>query len=321
MYKDKRGHIETMSEHTISINGVHYDANSGLPNKRSTAAPAARHAASVHHKTQRSTTLNRHFTTQPAKRAPKVASASTHAAPAVAHARHPQVAKFARNPQPLSRPPRTMQDIAPATHPHVAKAHHVAAAQHAQPVAHHTPARVLKDQAIATALANAAPAKKAPKKAKFYSKRSRIVSVASASLAVALLAGYFTYLNMPALSVRVAAAQAGIDASYPEYRPSGYQLNGPVAYSGGQVSMKFKATAGPQQFALNQSKSSWDSTALLANYVDPASKGDYSTYSDAGITVYTFGSNAAWVNGGILYTLDGDAPLSNDQIRHIATSM
>ena len=39
---------------------------------------------------------------------------------------------------------------------------------------------------------------------------------------------------MPTLSVRVAASQAGIDASYPSYRPDGYALNGPVTYGDGR---------------------------------------------------------------------------------------
>jgi hypothetical protein len=45
------------------------------------------------------------------------------------------------------------------------------------------------------------------------------------------------------------------------------------------------------------------------------------TYSERGLTVYTYGSKAAWVNGGILYTLNGNAPLNSDQILKIASSM
>jgi hypothetical protein len=136
-----------------------------------------------------------------------------------------------------------------------------------------------------------------------------------------LLTGYFTYINLPNLSVRVAAAQAGIDATYPEYRPVGYRLNGPVAYKNGEVSMNFASNSGPVSFSLNQSKSSWDSSALLEKYVNPKSDGKYATYSDDGLTIYTYGTDAAWVNGGILYTVDGSAMLSNEQIRRMATSM
>lgn len=126
---------------------------------------------------------------------------------------------------------------------------------------------------------------------------------------------------MPSLSVRVAAAQAGVNASYPSYHPDGYSLNGPVAYSQGEVNMKFASTTGPQNFTIGQSKSNWDSTALLQDYVKQHAGDNYITYDDHGLTIYTYESNAAWVNDGILYTITGDAPLSSDQIRQIAASM
>jgi hypothetical protein len=136
-----------------------------------------------------------------------------------------------------------------------------------------------------------------------------------------LIAGYFTYINMPSLSVRVAAAQAGIDAKYPQYHPVGYKLNGPVAYRDGEVSMKFSSNSGPVAFVLSEERSGWDSSALLEKYVNPKSEGKYATYNDAGLTIYTYGTDAAWVNAGILYTVEGDAMLSNEQVRRIATSM
>jgi hypothetical protein len=151
--------------------------------------------------------------------------------------------------------------------------------------------------------------------------RQRVVAILSATLAIVLLGGYVTYLNMPALSVRVAAAQAGIDAGYPNYRPDGYALNGPVTYSQGEVAMNFKANGGNQTFTLNQSKSGWDSAALLDNYVTPKAGSDYTPYTERGLTIYTYGNNAAWVNGGILYTIQGNAPLSSTQMREIATSL
>ena len=60
---------------------------------------------------------------------------------------------------------------------------------------------------------------------------------------------------------------------------------------------------------------------MLANFVEPKAGTAYSTAETNGLTIYTFGQNAAWVNGGILYTITGNAPLSADQIQHIATSL
>ena len=305
---------------TVTINGMRYDAHSGLPldtapKPTQPRSPRTPHpAAGVHTTTQRSHTLNRDFIKKPTP--PVAQPAASAKKPSVA--RSPHITKFAKDPQPIVHKKQQRQrvrDIGPIQHPVVARAAH-----------HHTPAKPqprpaheIKHRAISDAMAKAHPAP--TKQHKTRKPRARALNVAAASVAIVLMAGYFTYINMPSLSVRVAAAQAGISATYPQYRPAGYRLNGPVAYRDGQVSMEFASNAGPQEFALNQTKSSWDSSALLTNYVDPQSKGNYATYSDAGLTIYTYGTNAAWVNGGILYTVQGTATLSNDQVRNIATSM
>lgn len=215
-------------------------------------------------------------------------------------------------------PPKDIEK--PMAHPIVERVHQKQAQKKA-PIAQESPltASILKQAAINEAM------EKAPKHhAKQHKQRSRhgkLFSIISAMAALVLFAGYLTYLNVPNLSVRVAAAQAGINASYPGYRPDGYKLNGPVAFSDGEVRMKFAATTGDRDFTLKQSRSSWDSNALLENYVKEKSDNTYITSQEKGITVYSFGGNAAWVSGGILYTIEGDAPLSPDQIRKIATSV
>lgn len=49
--------------------------------------------------------------------------------------------------------------------------------------------------------------------------------------------------------------------------------------------------------------------------------GEVTTTSERGLTIFTYKNNAIWVNGGILYSISGDASLSGDQIRQIATSL
>lgn len=309
---------------SITINGVAYDPESGTPLKNRppvtlTSTHPVNHAKSIHHKTQRSSTLNRQFVKKHAKPAKTpTAAGATPKRPVIE--RSPHITRFARDIQAATPRPRTISDFGPAKHPVVEKAHKASAArvQQHRETAQPRPAQEIKHAAITEALANAKPTRQDVKRPR--SKR-RLVNITTACAALILIAGYFTYVNMPNISVRVAAAQAGINATYPQYQPAGYQLHGPVSYSEGQVSMEFAANAGPQNFILNQTKSSWDSSALLANYVSPKSAGDYATYSDAGLTIYTYGNHAAWVNGGILYTIDGTATLSNDQVRHIATSM
>jgi hypothetical protein len=317
----------------VSIGGIEYDSHTGLPTvvssanvnkvqKHPTTSASSRntqavHAKGVHTTQQRSTTLNRRFV---ASNKPSNASTRPQVRknldfkPRVSRSAH--ISKFAPEPQSLAVKRPVVTDIAAKPHPVVKKAHNTQATK-ATPVTAAAPtAKDIKHAELGKALANAKPETKAPKKP-----RGRALNVAAASLGLLLIAGYFTYVNMPNLSVRVAAAQAGINASFPEYRPIGYRLNGPVAYQDGEVSMKFASNSGPLAFSLSQSTSAWDSAALLEKYVNPRSESRYATYSDGGLTIYTYGTNAAWVNGGILYTIEGTANLSNEQIRRIATSM
>ena len=71
-----------------------------------------------------------------------------------------------------------------------------------------------------------------------------------------------------------------------------------------------------------EEKSSWDTNALLSNYVKTEYGENYSIVREQGLTIYISNSDAAWVNGGIVYklkTASGD--LTNKQIRAIATSL
>jgi hypothetical protein len=320
-----------MSRKTITINGRIYDAHTGMPVGEAPAAEPAKarppqpapslprhsthHSKDIHHATQKSQTLNRRVVK------PTHVASSKKPSPQVVQ-RSSAISKFAQNAQtaPVHKP--TM-DIGPRPHHAVVRANqHLVAKKQAQAPAKSTPkpSQVIKNEAINKAMAQV-PAKKAAEHKAPKKRLSRFTSIASASLALLLLGGYFTYINMPNLSVRVAAAQAGVNASYPEYKPDGYSLNGPIAYSDGRVSMKFAANAGPQNYTIQQSKSSWDSSAVLSNYVKEKAGENYITYNERGLTIYTFDGNAAWVNGGILYTIDGDAPLSGDQIRRIAISL
>ena len=311
----------------VTIDGQQYDAVTGLPIKSSaeqmsakikstSSKPAVHHtpATSLHSKPQRSTTLHRKAIKKPI--ATKHAIIGHNKPKMMDIARpHAQVRKFAPHPAGVVQP--KVHDVGPVAHPHVVKAHAKSEAKQ-QSLTHSLTAHEIKEQAVKAAVAKTS--KKPPLKQGLLPKQ-RIISVVSACLVVVMLGGYFTYLNMPSLSVRVAAAQAGIDAGYPNYRPDGYGLNGPVTYSDGKVSMNFKAHGGNQAFTINQSQSSWNSDALLDNYISPRAGSDYIPYTERGLTIYTYGDNAAWVNGGILYTIEGDAPLSSSQLRRIATSL
>jgi hypothetical protein len=315
-----------MSEKTVTINGTEYDAHTGMPLKK-TSKQDTPHATvsklhpsqTMHHVTQKSQTLNR----RAVHHATPSSSISRHNP--ISHQaihRHADITKFAPHPAGVN-PQKTVSDIGPMTHPMVTRTNQKlhSSASHKNTKSTTKLAQTIKKEAVADALAKAPSHSANNKEVKSTKKHPHLLSIVSASFALLLLGGYFTYLNMPSLSVRVAAAQAGVDASYPSYHPDGYSLHGPVAYTQGEVSMKFAANTGSQNFTITQSKSGWDSSALLNNYVQQKSNGNEVTNVIHGVTIYTYNDNAAWVNGGILYTINGNAPLSSDQVLHIATSM
>lgn len=321
----------SMSKQTVTISGVIYDVQTGMPIKKAPATPShfttkdSQHSQHVHHATQKSTTLNR----ATVKKAAPAKTVAKHAVSRPTIQKSPAITRFAPHPtgaaKPAVKPLVRKMDIGPVAHPIAAKAHQkIEAAKQEKVVAAPAPAikpsHVIKQEVIAEALDKAPRHNAKVKHVKQPRKHARHLSIASASLALMMLAGYFTYLNMPNLSVRVAAAQAGFDATYPGYKPDGYRVN-KVAYTDGQVGIQYMANGGSQGFTVKQEKSSWDSSALLANYVEPASHGGYIPHSEHGITIYVFNNNAAWVNDGIRYTIEGNAPLSSEQILDLATSM
>lgn len=308
-----------MSQSIVVINGVRYDAATGLPvdthsdsQLESTFAVKRTHPShEIHRHVQRSQTLNRQAVR---KNAPQ------HVAPKATVQRSPLVSKFATHPDKATAKPRMMADIAPVVHPVVQKAQQRIENKQQQAATIIKPADVIKKEAIQEALEKAPSHHAARPVKKSAGRTPRAFSLVSVTLALLMLGGYFTYINLPSLSVRVAAAQAGINANYPAYRPDGYRLAG-VSYSKGAVSMKFAANAGPQNFTITQQQTGWDSTAVKENYVKPNWGDDVMPYAEHGLTIYAHDGNAVWVNGGILYTISGDAPLSGSQVRGIATNL
>ena len=138
----------------------------------------------------------------------------------------------------------------------------------------------------------------------------------TAVLAILVLGGYFTYVSMPSISIRVAAVRAGIDARAP-YTPSGYSIDGPVAYAPGSVTIKYKSNGGGEGYSLTQQKNEWGDSAVT----DVVDNSNYTTIKAGNVTVYRYGSNAAWVYNGILFTLNGNSTLGDEQVTRIAESV
>ena len=116
--------------------------------------------------------------------------------------------------------------------------------------------------------------------------------------------------------------QTGITASYPSYVPRDYTL-GDIFSEDGKITMVFNGPNGAA-FNLIEEKSSWDTSALVRNYIEPTWGNDYTTTSEQGITIYisNVSSDAAWVNSGILYRITSSGtPLTKKQVRSIVVSL
>jgi len=298
----------------VTINGQRYDAKTGRPiNGKSTDIQPKKSigSSSIHGSLQRSQTLIRRAikkpTTVPSNR-PKSKGGTMDIA------RSNKIARFAPYPISSSRPETLKPDIIAKKHPILTKVN----AKRTDSKPESKTSQEIKHSAIVAALAKP-PVKTARRS--FLQRHPRSFFVSIIVIFVVIVGGYLTYLNLPGLSVRIAAVQAGISATYPDYRPDGYKLDGPVGFSNGQVTINFVANTGTSRFSIKQSKSTWDSSAVLDNVVRPAAGEKYVTNQEHGLTIYTYDGNATWVNGGILYNIEGDAPLSGDQLRHIATSL
>ena len=158
------------------------------------------------------------------------------------------------------------------------------------------------------------------KKKHFWQKKKFALAASMAVVSLALL-GYLVSVNMPNISVRVAAMHSGIEKAYPSYVPSSYRLDGLVKEENGRITMGFKDDNG-KKFTLMEEKSSWDSSAVLSNYVMKNWGASYSVAKGQGLTIYVSGSNAAWVNGGVFYVInDNDNALTSSDLHDIAVSL
>ncbi|MBI4101078.1 DUF4367 domain-containing protein [Candidatus Microgenomates bacterium] len=154
-----------------------------------------------------------------------------------------------------------------------------------------------------------------------FKHRPRLATAAAAGLVVLILAVYVTYLNFPNIAVKMAASRAGVDAQMPGYVPAGYGFSGPITYSSGQLTIRFNSRSDDNYLLVTQKKSDWDPATLLEAYVLTRSK-NYLTFQENGLTIYVYnGNNAAWINNGIVYTIEGNTRLSSEQVLKMASSL
>lgn len=274
------------------------------PAKKTVKKIIVTEAPSIHSSVQKSTTLSRRYVKKPAVANKATAAEKPAVAKKAAEAKKAAAAKAAR----------------------LARIEAARAAKRAAKLAKKD--RAIKSASTVIAKMNREETitakKSAPKMEKQFKKKSKagrifLALLCSAGTVAALVA--FVHFSIPDLSVRVAAIQTGIDAAYPTFVPRGYSLSDVTSDREGVVIMTFK-NAENASFTLSEEKSTWDSTALLNNYVKKTYPSDFTTLREQGITIYVRGEKASWVNGGLLYKIDASGKyLTKEQIRNIATSL
>ena len=146
-------------------------------------------------------------------------------------------------------------------------------------------------------------------------------SILAAAVAFALMGGYIWMQNYPKMALHIASGKAGFQASMPNYVPSSYNIDGPIAYAPGQIVINFRSSGDNSRLVLSERKTDWDSSSLLENYVSRQTK-DYLAVENQGLTVYVYnGNQASWVNRGVWYTIEGENRLDRDQVLKIASSL
>jgi Domain of unknown function (DUF4367) len=138
--------------------------------------------------------------------------------------------------------------------------------------------------------------------------------------ALVVMGGYIWAQNYPKLAIQNAGDRAGISASMPSYVPSSYSL-AHTATQPGQVTLKFTSPSASEALQISQQRTTWDSSSLLDNFISKSSD-DYAAVQGQGLTIYFWGQNqAAWVNHGIWYSIEGATRLSREQVLKIAYSL
>ena len=225
-------------------------------------------------------------------------------------------------PEPIAVAPKTTPDLPAQVHPLQRSANRQIRARKQQPAK--PSSREIKDRAIKQALRSVATMSEAPaqpiKHRKSGAKRFVLAFTCAAACLAAIV--WFVSNNIPDVSVRVAAMQTGIEATYPSYVPMDYSLSDIISEDG-KLTMIF---SGPDdaRFTLVQEKSSWDSATLLRNYVEPTWGEEYVTTHEQGITIYISNqtNDSTWVNGGIRYSITSEgARLTKKQTRNIVLSL
>lgn len=174
----------------------------------------------------------------------------------------------------------------------------------------------IKQNAIASALSQMS--REHAKEQKTSQKSRRGWWIFGGSLAILVVAGAGILMNLPKISAEMASARSGFSASIPQYSPEGFKLKDLPYFDGKSIVMRFADS--DKNYEVKQIESSWDSDALLENYVLTKWGEDYITYREKGLTIFRKDGVAVWVNAGRMFEISGAEEISAEEIVKIAVS-
>lgn len=149
----------------------------------------------------------------------------------------------------------------------------------------------------------------------------RVLSGGSLVLAGLLLIAFFSYQNMPNLRMRLAASRAGVHGSLPAYQPPGFHLQD-ISYKTGQVDLNYASNSDARSFKVTQIASAWNTDTLRDKLKTESVTDSPVEVPDKGKTLFIYDeSNITWVDGGVLYKVEGESKLSSDQLLRLANSL
>lgn len=277
----------------------------------------------THHKTQKSQSLMRKAVRKPAAESskhivPKQNPARLQRAQKTPLSKH--ISRFSSEPK-THKPTPTLQVAKQPKQAHT-QAVSAAPSHEAKPVsAAQKHFEVALTHATAHEQQHTKKQKRGAKAAKRLGISRKVMNVSAAMLAVVLLAGFFAYQNMSAISMQIASSRAGIDAKLPGYQPTGFSVSGPIEYQPGSISVDFSSRTDDREFTLTQTASKWNSNALVENFLGKNNK-TYQTHEDKGKTIYVYDrNNATWVSGGIWYNVESNSTINNDQLLRMVGSL
>ena len=214
-------------------------------------------------------------------------------------------------------------DIAPESHPLQVSANEKLQARKATPA---QPAKLsaqeLKERAIKKALSSTIKSEQETKTFKTRPKLSfgRVVFALTCATVFVFALTYVVNRNISDFSFRVNAMQSGIDATYPKYVPSGYNLVG-ITSQDGKVTIEFKNEDTKQNLSITEERTAWDLTAFVKEYITPNFE-NYTTKQKNNLTIYIDNTRAAWIHEGILYEINYDlGALTKSQLVSLADSL